>query len=146
MKKANLIAVISVPKILRFKRLKVEPLPKGLEEFKEAVRSRMPERHLLDVLKHAHYWVNYTRHFTPPSGSDPKMPDVPLRYLFTVFGYVRFAHRRLALRWAYGTAEVMVALPTTTSLTPTLFSHFIACGVWLARAIARAKRCISLMG
>ena len=27
-----------------------------------------------------------------------------------------------------------------------LFSHFIACGVWLARAIARARRCIYLMG
>ncbi|MBC8231005.1 hypothetical protein H8E77_15745 [bacterium] len=53
------------------KRLKVEPLPKGLEEFKEAVRSHMPERHLLDVLKHAHYWINYARHFTPPSGSAP---------------------------------------------------------------------------
>jgi len=69
------------------KRLKVEPLPEGLEDFKEAVRGRMPERQLLDILKHAHYWVNYTRHFTPPSGSDPKMSDAILRYLFTVFGY-----------------------------------------------------------
>jgi hypothetical protein len=69
------------------KRLKVEPLPQGLEEFKERIRARMPERHLLDVLKNAHYWVNYTRHFTPPSGSDPKMSDAILCHLFTVFGY-----------------------------------------------------------
>ena len=69
------------------KRLPAESLPEGLEEFQEAVHERMPERHLLDVLKDAHHWVDYTRHFTPPSGSDPKMPDAVSRYLFTLFGY-----------------------------------------------------------
>lgn len=69
------------------KRLRAELLPEGLDEFKQKVRERMPERNLLDILKHAQYWVNYTRHFTPPSGSDTKMSDAILRYLFTVFGY-----------------------------------------------------------
>jgi TnpA family transposase len=47
----------------------------------------MPERHLLDILKHVHHWVPYTRHFGPPSGSDPKLKDAARRYLFTVFGF-----------------------------------------------------------
>ena len=68
-------------------RLKAHPAPEGLEEFKEAVRQQMPEHHLLDILKNVQYWVNYTRHFTPPSGSDPKLVDAVSRYLFTIFGY-----------------------------------------------------------
>jgi hypothetical protein len=69
------------------KRLSPTPLPDGLDDFLETVHQRMPERHLLDILKHVHYWSNYTRHFTPPAGSDPKMADATARYLFTLFGY-----------------------------------------------------------
>jgi len=69
------------------KRLNKQPLPQGLEPFLQAVEQRMPERDLLDVLKHVQHWVNYTRHFTPPSGSDPKLKDAISHYLFTVFGY-----------------------------------------------------------
>jgi len=69
------------------KRQKATKLPDGLKAFEEAVRTRMPERHLLDVLKHVHHWVGYTRHFGPPSGSEPKLSDAIRRYLFTVFGY-----------------------------------------------------------
>jgi TnpA family transposase len=47
----------------------------------------MPERHLLDVLKNVHHAIPYTRHFGPPSGADPKLPDDISRYLFTIFGY-----------------------------------------------------------
>ncbi|MFQ5675733.1 MAG: Tn3 family transposase [bacterium] len=68
-------------------RMKANPVPEGFSEFKETVRMRMPEHHLLDVLKNVAHWVNYTRHFTPPSGSDPKMTDAVSRYLFTIFGY-----------------------------------------------------------
>ena len=69
------------------KRMKANPAPEGLDDFKETVRQRMPEHHLLDVLKNVEHWVNYTRHFTPPSGSDPKLTDAVSRYLFTIFGY-----------------------------------------------------------
>jgi TnpA family transposase len=31
--------------------------------------------------------VRYTRHFGPPSGSDPKLANATQRYLFAVFGY-----------------------------------------------------------
>jgi len=69
------------------KRQKPTPAPADLEAFEEAVHVRMPERHLLDVLKHVHHWVPYTRHFGPPSGSDPKLKDAARRYLFTIFGF-----------------------------------------------------------
>jgi hypothetical protein len=61
--------------------------PAGLAEFEREVRARMPERHLLDILKHAEHWSRYTRHFGPPSGADPKLAQAVQRYLFTVFGY-----------------------------------------------------------
>lgn len=69
------------------KRIDALPLPEGIEKFKEKVRAQMPERHLLDILKDVEYWINYTRHFHPSSGSDPKLGDAISRYLFTVFGY-----------------------------------------------------------
>lgn len=61
--------------------------PDGLVEFELEIRARMPERHLLDILKHAEHWAHYTRHFGPPSGSDPKIANAVRRYLFAVFGY-----------------------------------------------------------
>jgi TnpA family transposase len=61
--------------------------PKGLAEFEQEIRTRIPERHLLDILKHVEHWAGYTRHFGPPSGSDPKLAQGIQRYIFTVFGY-----------------------------------------------------------
>ena len=69
------------------KQLATTPQPKGLPEFDQEIRSRMKERHLLDILKHTEHWAGYTRHFGPPSGADPKLPNAIQRYLFTVFGY-----------------------------------------------------------
>ncbi|HVI35619.1 MAG TPA: Tn3 family transposase, partial [Gaiellales bacterium] len=40
-----------------------------------------------DILKHAEHWSGFTRHFGPPSGSDPKLARAKQRYLLTVFGY-----------------------------------------------------------
>ena len=61
--------------------------PDGLTDFEREIRARMPERHLLDILKHTEHWSGYTRHFGPPSGSDPKLANAVQRYLFAVFGY-----------------------------------------------------------
>ncbi len=69
------------------KKQKASSPPEGLLAFEEAVHSRMPERHLLDILKNVHHWARYTRHFGPPSGSDPKLSDATQRYLFAVFGF-----------------------------------------------------------
>ncbi len=69
------------------KRQKASSLPEGLDDFKSEVYSRMPEHHLLDILKDVQHGSNYTKHFGPPSGSDSKIADAGVRYLFTVFGY-----------------------------------------------------------
>ena len=69
------------------KQLATTEQPAGLAEFEQEVRIRMTERHLLDILKRADHWSGYTRHFGPPSGSDPKLAHAVQRYLFTVFGY-----------------------------------------------------------
>lgn len=60
--------------------------PENLEAFQIEVRARMPERHLLDILKNANHWTEYTRHFGPPSGSISKMQHKVSLYLFTIFG------------------------------------------------------------
>ena len=69
------------------KRLKARPLPEDLHTIEAVLKDRLPERHLLDILKDVQHWVGYTRHFGPPSGADPKLSDPVLRYIFTVFGY-----------------------------------------------------------
>ena len=69
------------------KRLKAQPLPEELATLEALLKERMPERHLLDVLKNVHHEVKYTRHFGPPSGADPKLPEAVSRYLLTIFGY-----------------------------------------------------------
>ena len=61
--------------------------PEGLAAFEAGLRERLPERHLLDVLKRAEHWSRFTRHFGPPSRADPKLSRPTPRYLFTVFGY-----------------------------------------------------------
>jgi len=62
-------------------------VPEDSEKLEAIMKSRMPECHLLDVLHNVHHWVGYSRHFGPPSGSDPKLRDPLSRYLITVFGY-----------------------------------------------------------
>jgi TnpA family transposase len=73
--------------VAHLKRLAPQHAPDGRYAFEEAIRARMPERHLLDVLKRTHHWSPFTRHFGPPSGSDTKLSDATKRYLFAVFGY-----------------------------------------------------------
>ena len=78
---------IDTDRTLHLKQLARAGQPEGLARFEQEVRARMPERHLLDILKYAEHWARYTRHFGPPSGSDPKLAQAVQRYLFTVFGY-----------------------------------------------------------
>jgi TnpA family transposase len=69
------------------RRLPKRATPEEAEALQREMQRRMPERHLLDILHHVHRWVPYTRHFGPPSGSDPKLLDAIDRYLMTIFGY-----------------------------------------------------------
>src|SRR5262249_46733495 len=73
--------------IPHLKRLPAQPVPEGLPTLEALLKARLPERHLLDILKHVHYWVGYTRHFGPLSGTEPKLSVRVLRYIFTVLGY-----------------------------------------------------------
>ena len=84
---ANSELSIDAEGIPHLKRQKAMPLPEGLHDFKTTVYQRMPERHLLDILKNVQHWSQCTRHFGPPSGTDPKLPHAQSRYLFTIFGY-----------------------------------------------------------
>ena len=54
------------------KQLKKLPLPDGFAVFERAVQERMPEHHLLDILKNVQHWTGFTRHFGPPSGFRPQ--------------------------------------------------------------------------
>lgn len=69
------------------KRLKAQPIPEDLATLEALLKERMPERHLLDILKNVQDWVDYTRHFGPVSGADRKLDEPISRYLLTVFGY-----------------------------------------------------------
>lgn len=67
------------------KRTRARVIPESAEALGAAVVSRMPERHLLDILANTEYWTNFTRHFAPLSGSDSKIDRAVERYILTVF-------------------------------------------------------------
>ncbi len=52
-----------------------------------AVHQRLPERGLLEILARTAYRIGWTRHFGPPSGSDPKVRDALGRQVATAFCY-----------------------------------------------------------
>jgi hypothetical protein len=53
----------------------------------EKIEERFPERNLIDILRNVDYWTNFTRHFGPLSGSEPKIERATERYLLTTFTY-----------------------------------------------------------
>ncbi|MDT5275616.1 MAG: hypothetical protein QOG95_2548 [Mycobacterium sp.] len=52
-----------------------------------AIHEQLPERGLLDILTRTAYQIDWTRHFGPASGSDPKLRDALGRYVLTTFCY-----------------------------------------------------------
>ena len=69
------------------KRLKKKADNSSLKALESLIEERMPERNLIDILKNVDYWTNFTRHFGPLSGSDPKLQRATERYLLTLFTY-----------------------------------------------------------
>ncbi|MGF1600438.1 MAG: Tn3 family transposase [Thermosynechococcaceae cyanobacterium] len=69
------------------KRITAAPRSKSALELEKKILEQIPERSVLDVLSNVQHWVNWTRHFGPISGSEPKLSDPIERYLFTTFGY-----------------------------------------------------------
>ncbi len=53
----------------------------------EAIKERVPERSVLDILARTAYWLEWWRRFGPASGSDPKLADPLGRYVLTTFAY-----------------------------------------------------------
>jgi hypothetical protein len=47
--------------------------PNEVEELEAKIRALMPERSVLDILCNVEHWLNWTRHFGPISGSEPKV-------------------------------------------------------------------------
>ena len=68
-------------------RLRATPRPPGLAQLEAALREKMPERHVLDVLARIDQLTHFTRHFGPLSGNEPKTADARVRFFFTIFAY-----------------------------------------------------------
>jgi TnpA family transposase len=58
-----------------------------LKNLETIIEERMPNYNLIDILKNVDYWTNFTRHFAPLTGSDPKIDNPTERYLLTTFTY-----------------------------------------------------------
>jgi len=67
------------------KRLQAKAAPQGLAQLEEALREKIPERHLLDVLARIDHVTDFTCHFGPLSGNEPKTADAKVRQLLTIF-------------------------------------------------------------
>ncbi|MCH2232455.1 MAG: Tn3 family transposase [Crocosphaera sp.] len=69
------------------KKLLARPIPESLKNLEAIISERIPNRNLIDILQNVDYWTNFTRHFGPLSGSDPKLKNPTERYLLTIFTY-----------------------------------------------------------
>ena len=61
--------------------------PKGLSRLEAAVKARMKEVHLLDILCRTDQRLNWSSHLGPLSGADPKMKEARAHHILTVFAY-----------------------------------------------------------
>lgn len=59
----------------------------SLKVLETLIQEKISEKSLIDILKNVDYWTNFTRHFSPISGSDPKLEKAKERYLLTLFAY-----------------------------------------------------------
>ncbi len=69
------------------KRRRASKPAEGALALEEALKERMPERTLLEILARTAYWLEWWRRFGPASGSDPKLAGPLLRYVLTTFTY-----------------------------------------------------------
>ncbi|MCA1699244.1 MAG: Tn3 family transposase, partial [Actinobacteria bacterium] len=69
------------------KRRRAKQPASGALALEEALKERMPERTLLEILARTAYWLEWWRRFGPASGSDPKLAAPLLRYVLTTFTY-----------------------------------------------------------
>jgi TnpA family transposase len=69
------------------RRPKANNISKSAIELENTINKCLPERDVIQVLCNVEHWLNWTRHFGPLSGSDPKLENAIERYITLVFGY-----------------------------------------------------------
>ena len=69
------------------KKVRKNEVSSTLKNLEAIIAERIPNHNLIDILKNVDYWTNFTRHFAPLSGSDPKIDNPTERYLLTTFTY-----------------------------------------------------------
>lgn len=60
-------------------------VPESAQLLHVELMRRMPQRSLLDILVNVEHLTNFTNHFGPASGSEPKIERAAERYLLTIF-------------------------------------------------------------
>lgn len=59
----------------------------SIKKFKKQLEMYMPERNIMEILCNIEHWLNFTRHFGPLSGSEPKIDNAKEIYILLTFGY-----------------------------------------------------------
>ncbi len=67
------------------RRVTARDIPPSAISLQTALMQRMPARHVLDIMANIEHWIQFTRHFGPMSGNDPKLKEPAERYLMTIF-------------------------------------------------------------
>ncbi|MGL5085341.1 MAG: transposase, partial [Clostridium sp.] len=83
----NVELVIQTDGEILLKRTKSTRDTVKVKEFKRQIEQYMPERNLMEILCNVEHWVNFTKHFGPLSGSEPKLKNPKERYIVLTFGY-----------------------------------------------------------
>lgn len=69
------------------KRVRAKKPTRAAKALETAIVGRMPERNLIDVLCGVESHTDWSKHFGPLSGSEPKLENPRERYLIVAFGY-----------------------------------------------------------
>lgn len=67
------------------RRVAARDIPPSAISLQTALMQRMPARHVLDIMANIEHWIQFTRHFGPMSGNEPKLKEPAERYLMTIF-------------------------------------------------------------
>ncbi|ENZ3603024.1 Tn3 family transposase, partial [Pseudomonas aeruginosa] len=67
------------------RRVIARDIPPSAISLQTALMQRMPARHVLDIMANIEHWIQFTRHFGPMSGNEPKLKEPAERYLMTIF-------------------------------------------------------------
>lgn len=69
------------------KRARAKDMTRSARSLETAILERMQERSVIEILCDVSHWTQWTRHFGPLSGSDPKIDQPHQRYVLTTFTY-----------------------------------------------------------